>query len=436
MEDGTSILFGLPGVAVDRVERFTENGSAVRLVHVVTAASSAAGCPQCGVVSTSVRQYRITRPRDLPYGEEQLAVRWHKRQYRCRERSCPRSAFTESTAEIPPRARLTGRLCRQAARQVAAGRSVASVAAELGVSWPVAHRHYASHADGLLTEPEPPVVLGIDETRRGTPKWVRDAETGRWVRTERFETNFTDLSGQGRLLGQVAGRTGNAVTGWLDDRGQDWKDQVGYVAIDPCAVYRSAITRALPHAVIVVDHFHLVRLANQAVTKVRQRVTRQVLGRRGTARDPAWANRRRLLRGRERLTDQQYTRMWEEILAQEATGELLATWIAKEELRYLLALARTQPARSEVSSRLFAFYDWCARADVPEVTTLAKTIEAWWPQILAFIDTGITNAATEANNRLIKDAARIAFGFRNLDNQRRRVRLHCKRTIISQPLRR
>jgi transposase len=435
MEDGTSILFGLPGVAVDRVERCAEDGSAVRLVHVVTAASSAAGCPQCGVVSTSVKQRRTTRPRDLPYGEEPLAVRWHKRQYRCREAACPRTAFTESIPEIPARARLTGRLCRQAARQVAAGRSVAAVAAELGVSWPVAHQHYIAHAGALLTEPEPPVVLGIDETRRGKPKWVQDPVTARWVRTERFETNFTDLSGTGRLLGQVAGRTGKAVAGWLEDRGQDWQDQVTYVAIDPCAVYRSAVTRALPHAVIVVDHFHLVRLANQAVTRVRQRVTRQSLGRRGIARDPAWANRRRLLRGRERLSDQAYARMWEEILAQETTGQLLATWIAKEELRYLLALARTQPARSQISNRLFAFYDWCARADVPEVTTLAKTIEAWWPQILAFIDTGITNAATEANNRLIKDAARIAFGFRNLDNQRRRVRLHCKRTMINQPLR-
>jgi transposase len=47
MEDGTSILFGLPGVAVDRVERFTEDGSVVRLVHMVTAAASAAGCPSC-----------------------------------------------------------------------------------------------------------------------------------------------------------------------------------------------------------------------------------------------------------------------------------------------------------------------------------------------------------------------------------------------------
>jgi transposase len=168
------------------------------------------------------------------------------------------------------------------------------------------------------------------------------------VRTERFETNFTNLSGQGRLLGQVAGRTGRAVAGWLDDRGPDWKNHVQFVTIGPCAAYRTAVSRALPGAVIVFDHFHLVRLANQTVTKVRQRVTRQVLGRRGT--------------------------------------------------------------------------------DVPEVTTLARTIEARWPQILAFIDTGITNVGTEGTNRLIKDAARTAFGFRNLDNQRRRVRLHCKRT--------
>jgi transposase len=244
----------------------------------------------------------------------------------------------------PAAGALTGRLCRQLARQVSPGRSVSAAAAQYQVSWPVAHRHYAVHADALLTEPEPPAVPGIDETRRGKPKRVQDPVTGRWERTERFETNFTDLSGDGRLPGQVAGRTGTAVTGWLEGRGQDWKDQVAYVAIDPCAVYRTAITRALPGAVIVAGHFHLVRLAGQAVTRVGQRVTRQVLGRRGTARDPAWANQRRLLRGRERLPDQACARMREEILAQEATGELPAARIAKEELRYLPALARTSPA--------------------------------------------------------------------------------------------
>jgi hypothetical protein len=105
-------------------------------------------------------------------------------QYRCREEACPRKAFTESIAEIAPRARLTGRLCRKAAGEVASGRSVSVVAAEYRVSWPVIHRHYAAHADAVLTGPDPSAVLGIDETRRGAPKRIRD-EACRWVRTER-----------------------------------------------------------------------------------------------------------------------------------------------------------------------------------------------------------------------------------------------------------
>ncbi len=68
--------------------------------------------------------------------------------------------------------------------------------------------------------------------------------------------------------------------------------------MDPCASYRTALHQAL----IVADHFHLVRLANQAVTDVRRRVTWDTHGRRGRKTDPAWAARRRLLRGRERLS--------------------------------------------------------------------------------------------------------------------------------------
>ena len=44
---------------------------------------------------------------------------------------------------------------------------------------------------------------------------------------------------------------------------------------------------------------------------------------------------------------------------------------------------------------------------------------------LAFLTTNITKAGTEGTNHLIKDAARVAFGFRNLTNQRRRVRWAC-----------
>ncbi len=75
------------------------------------------------------------------------------------------------------------------------------------------------------------------------------------------------------------------------------------VVIDPAAPYHTALRQTLPRARILVDHFYLVALANKTVTGLRRRVTRERLGRRGRNSDPAWANRRLLLRGRERLYD-------------------------------------------------------------------------------------------------------------------------------------
>jgi len=220
--DGTTILFGLPGVRGREVERVDDGR---RVVHVVTDDETAAACPQCGVFSSSVRQRRTTRPRDLPYGESPLVVRWHKVQYACTEQLCPRKAFTEQIAELPARARPTGRLRRHVADRVGAGAAV-STACENLMSWPIAHAAWVQCADAALREPEPVRVLGIDETRRGRPTWTQDEETGTWRLSERFETNFVDLaSGQG-LLGQTAGRTSKAVVAWLNERGQEWRDAV------------------------------------------------------------------------------------------------------------------------------------------------------------------------------------------------------------------
>ncbi|HZL66785.1 MAG TPA: transposase family protein, partial [Candidatus Limnocylindrales bacterium] len=122
----------------------------VRIVHLRTTDPSAAACPECGVFSTSVRQRRTTRPKDLPYGEVPLVVRWHKRQFACPKRSRPRTAFTESIAELPPYARITGRTGRAAGTSIGSGRSVRAVCGELPMSWPTAHAAFVDHAEWLL----------------------------------------------------------------------------------------------------------------------------------------------------------------------------------------------------------------------------------------------------------------------------------------------
>jgi len=425
LSNDTTLLFGLAGV---RVERVVLLPGGLREVHVQTAAEGAAGCPSCGVLSSSGKGQVATAPRDIPYGTGPVAVVWHKRRWRCREVLCERQSFTETIGEVASGARTTRRLREAIGVAVGdANRAVSEVAGAFGVSWPTAHAAFVEVADRELGPPAPVRVLGIDETRRGKPRWEQHPATGKWVLVDRWHSGFVDVDGAQGLLGQVLGRASADVAGWLQAQGGGFCERVEFVAIDPCAAYRRAAGQALPQAQVVVDHFHLVRLANAAVTAVRQRVTWDNRGRRGRKIDPEWTNRRRLLTGRERLTHKRFTAMWNDCIDADPSGQILTAWIAKEELRALLATARTGGHRHDISHRLYRFYTWCANADIPEITRLAHTIEDWWPEIEAFCKTGITNAKTEGINRLIKDVARRACGFRNPDNQRRRVRYFCTR---------
>ena len=427
MSDGTTLLFGLPGVRVERVERCVDG---TRVVHVVTAEETAAACPSCGVLSTSVKARVITSPKDIPYGLGRILVRWHKTRWRCREDYCDRGSFAEAIAQVPARSRTTVRLRTAIGAAIGdAARSVSEVAEGHGVSWPTAHRAFVAHAEALLAEPQPTPLLGIDETRRGKPRWQRCTETGRWVRVDPWDTGFVDLAGEQGLLGQREGRTSAAVIDWLSKRSDEFRAGVQFVAIDPAAVYASAIRTPglLPNATIVVDHFHLVKLANDALTKVRRRVTWDLRDRRGRRIDPEWANRRRLLRARERLSPNTFVKMWNRIQDEDPSAQILSAWIAKEELRTLLSTVRVGGDAHLTRHRLHQFLTWCIDSQIPELLTLAATVDHWWPEINAFVTTGITNARTEGYNRLLKQVKRVGCGFRNRDNSARRIRFHCTR---------
>jgi transposase len=63
---------------------------------------------------------------------------------------------------------------------------------------------------------------------------------------------------------------------------------------------------------------------------------------------------------------------------------------------------------------------------VAELSRLARTVRAWEAEILAFHSAdGCSNGPTEAVNLLIKKVKRVGHGFRNFDNYRLRLLLHC-----------
>ena len=176
-----------------------------------------------------------------------------------------------------------------------------------------------------------------------------------------------------------------------------------------------------------MDHFHLVMLANKAVTAVRHAspVTCSIAGavrptRSGRTGDCCCAGGNGCP-----------IRRWRGC----GTGASITTrpvrscrlGSRRRNCARCAPLPRAVGTATTSGARLWAFYSWCADAQIPELVTLAETIETWWPAIEVFLTTGLTNARTEGTNRLIKQVKRAACGFRNRENYRRRVRLHCTR---------
>ena len=307
---------------------------------------------------------------------------------------------------------------------------MAEAAAHDGVGWATVHNAFIARVEAPLAAPLPPVrVLGVDETRRGKPVWTRDAGTGRWVLThDRWHTGFVDSAGTGGLLAQVEGRSAAVVSGWLLAQPAPWREAITHVTIDLSASFAKGVRDGLPNATLVADRYHVIALANQMLTAVRQRVVREHEGRRGRKVDPAWRVRRRLLTGHEHLRTETFEKMWNALIDTGDPGlEILGAYIVKEDLRALLALAGTHPDRRTISGRLTSFYVRAAASTAPEVHRLATTVEAWWPAILAGLETGYSNSRSEGYNRLAKHEGRNAFGFRNPVNQRRRIRWACTR---------
>lgn len=92
----------------------------------------------------------------------------------------------------------------------------------------------------------------------------------------------------------------------------------------------------LPRTAVSVDHFHLIQLANQALTEVRQQLSHQVRGRRGRAVDPPWAHRMLLLRAGDTLAENARARLNKVFATDDPTGKLKAAWDVNEQVRVLL----------------------------------------------------------------------------------------------------
>lgn len=404
-----AVVLGLDGFVVLHAEhRLGE------LVLYIETNADRAFCRGCGVRAES-KGRRVTEVRDVPFGDRPVRLVWHKRIWRCLEDACSTRSWSEQTAAIRPRASLSERARVWAVRAVGRdGLSVALVARMLGVGWHTINDAVLELGAGLVENDDRLVgvrALGIDEHN-----FLR----GSFHSPTSWVTGFVDVE-SGRLLDVVQDRTAAAVRRWIGAQPDTWRDAVEVATMDPYQGYASALTRSLPDAAIVVDHWHIIRLENQMLDEVRRRTQQQTTGHRGRKGDALYDVRKLLLVARDRLTDRATERIETAWRTGDPWHEVEAAWTGKELLRDVYAADGLEAA----TVALDGFLAWADEVGIVELTRLAGTIRTWRERVLGYHTHGLSNARSESMNLLIKKIKRVGFGFRNFGNYRMRLLLHC-----------
>jgi transposase len=200
-----------------------------------------------------------------------------------------------------------------------------------------------------------------------------------------------------RLLDMVPGRSKQAFKTWLADRDQSFRDRVEVVAMDGFTGFKTATTEELPDAVAVMDPFHSVRLAGDAMDDCRRRVQQHMHGHRGRKGDPLYNARRTLHTGADLHTDKQRDRITSLFAADEHV-ELEATWGIYQ--RMIAAYREPDRAKGrEQMSNLIQAVSSGVPAALTEVRRLGRTPQRRAADVLAYFDRpGTSNGPTEAIN--------------------------------------
>ncbi|TAK51334.1 MAG: ISL3 family transposase [Gammaproteobacteria bacterium] len=179
------------------------------------------------------------------------------------------------------------------------------------------------------------------------------------------------------------------------------KDTIEWVAMDMYAVYKQVVRATLPQARIVVDRFHIQRMANDALEKLRKQIRKGM---------PA--------RQRLKLKDERFLLLKRQHDLAAADMQRAMAWFSQfPELGEAHALKEGFLSIWDHKTRADAEAA-CAKwlGNIPSELAgtfkeLTTAVHNWHDEIFAYFEQPITNAYTESVNRLAKDMNRMGRGY-------------------------
>jgi len=243
-----------------------------------------------------------------------------------------------------------------------------------------------------------PRVMGIDEHF--------------FTRKRGYATTICDLAGH-RVYDIVLGRSEAALSGYF--RRLKGKDNVEVVVMDLSDTYRNIIRSHFPKAKIVTDRFHVIRLVNHHFLRIWADI------------DPVGRKNRGLLslmrRHRHNLSPEQYDNLSRYLGSH---PELAAIYDFKQDLcRLLLKKKRTAKQCKRLIPIFLDYIERLKGSMLSSMVTLGKTLESWREEVVRMFRFTKSNGILEGFHNKMEMISRRAYGFRNFENYRLRVKALC-----------
>ena len=252
-------------------------------------------------------------------------------------------------------------------------------------------------------------VIGVDEH-----VWRHTPYGDRYVTVILDLTPIRERSGPSRLLDMVPGRSKQVFKTWLASRPDTWRSRIEIVVMDGFTGFKSAAAEELPDARAVMDPFHVVRLAGDALDECRRRIQQELHHRRGRATDPLY-KARRMLHTRSCLLTARQQHQLLDLFSGEEHVALEVTWSAYQNIIDAYRAPDTDVGKALMEAEINTLTCTRVPRGLRELITLGRTLKRRAGDILAYFDHPHTsNGPTEAINGRLEHLRGSALGFRNL----------------------
>ena len=390
--DNSEILLGLPDYEITGIEREGKD------IHIRARYNGRVTCPRCDGQQLRIKDTYLRSVRHESWGTRHVYVDLKCHKWRCL--GCHRY-FRQRLPGILPWQHATEAFRRQIFEQHWDGINRRRLGRRENISPATVERyfqHFLRRSAAELKDAACPRILGIDEHF--------------FSRRHGYATTFCDLA-KHKVYDVVLGRSEAALASYLHKL--KGKENVPVVCMDLSPGYRALVAKNFPHAVIVTDRFHVIRLLSQQFLAVWRRIDAVASKNRGLLS---------LMRRHAANLNLEQSAKLARYLEQHPALAILYEF--RERLcRLLLMRRQTAKACRHLAPVLLNLIDQLRDSSFAELQSLGQTLYSWKEEVARMWRFTRNNGITEGFHTKMEVLQRQAYGFRNFKNYRLRVVVMC-----------